>query len=55
MQGFWGSDLSLILATTQCSYRDAVRLFTHELDFLSAEDKTCIRGDALAAWLGWHV
>ncbi len=48
---FWGTDLSQL----PCSYRQAVTLFTEELDFLSAQDKESIMGRALAAWLGWQL
>jgi predicted TIM-barrel fold metal-dependent hydrolase len=48
---FWGTDLSQI----PCSYRQAVTLFTEELDFLSAEDTEWIMGKALAQWLRWPL
>ena len=46
---FWGTDLSQL----PCSYRQAVTLFTEELDFLTAPDKDWIMGRALAEWLRW--
>jgi len=46
---FWGTDLSHL----PCSYRQAVTLFTEELDFLSATDKEWIMGRGIAAWLNW--
>jgi predicted TIM-barrel fold metal-dependent hydrolase len=52
---FWGTDLSLILSTTDCSYEQAVRLFTEELAFLSAEDKEWILGRGIAACLRWPL
>ena len=48
---FWGTDLSQL----PCSYRQAVTLFTEELDFLSAQDKEWIMGRALAIWLRWPL
>ena len=48
---FWGSDLTRLLL--KCSYREAVTMFTEELDFLSAIDKAWIMGRALSAWLRW--
>jgi predicted TIM-barrel fold metal-dependent hydrolase len=48
---FWGTDLSQL----PCSYRQAVTLFTEELDFLSAQDKEWIMGKSLAEWLGWPL
>lgn len=37
------------------SYRQAVTLFTEELDFLSDIDKTWIMGRGIAAWFGWPL
>jgi L-fuconolactonase len=48
---FWGTDLSQL----PCSYRQAVTLFTEELDFLSTWDKEWIMGRAIARWLNWPV
>lgn len=48
---FWGTDLSQL----PCSYRQAVTLFTAELDFLSAQDKEWLMGRALATWLRWPL
>ena len=48
---FWGTDLSQL----PCSYRQAVTLFTEELDFLSAQDQEWIMGKALAQWLRWPL
>ena len=48
---FWGTDLSQM----PCGYRQAVTLFTEELDFLSAQDKEWIMGRALAQWLRWPL
>ncbi|GIX46683.1 MAG: metal-dependent hydrolase [Candidatus Tectimicrobiota bacterium] len=48
---FWGTDLSRL----PCPYRQAVTLFTEELDFLSDDDKAWIMGRGLAAWLDWPL
>jgi L-fuconolactonase len=48
---FWGTDLSQM----PCSYRQAVTLFTEQLDFLSSQDKEWIMGKAIAHWLRWPV
>jgi predicted TIM-barrel fold metal-dependent hydrolase len=48
---FWGTDLSQL----PCSYRQAVTLFTEELDFLSSSDKEWIMGRGLANWLKWPL
>ena len=47
---FWGIDL-----TRRGSYRQAVTLFTEELNFLSDIDKTSIMGPGIAEWLGWPL
>ncbi len=46
---FWGADFTRIRAT----YREAVTMFTEEMDFLSPADKDWIMGRAIAAFLGW--
>jgi L-fuconolactonase len=48
---FWGTDLTRL----PCSYRQAVTLFTEELDFLSATDKEWIMGRGIAEWLHWPL
>jgi predicted TIM-barrel fold metal-dependent hydrolase len=48
---FWGTDLSQL----PCPYRQAVTLFTEELDFLSVPDKEWIMGRALSKWLNWPL
>jgi len=48
---FWGTDLSQL----PCPYRQAVTLFTEELDFLSTWDREWIMGRAIARWLNWPV
>ena len=46
---FWGTDLTRL----PCPYRQAVTLFTEELDFLSDTDKEWIMGRGIAEWLHW--
>jgi L-fuconolactonase len=48
---FWGTDLTRL----RCPYRQAVTLFTEELDFLSSDDKEWIMGRGIAEWLGWPL
>jgi L-fuconolactonase len=45
---FRGTDLTRL----PCPYRQAVTLFTEELDFLSSDDKEWIMGRGIAEWLG---
>jgi hypothetical protein len=47
---FWGSDLTRLRGT----YDEVRRLFTEELDFLSAEDLEWIMGRGVREWLGWQ-
>jgi L-fuconolactonase len=46
---FWGTDWTRL----PCPWRQAVTLFTEELPWLSADDKTWIMGHAICEWLGW--
>lgn len=46
---FWGSDITRLRG----SYSDCLRLFQEGLDFLSAEDRELILGEALAEALNW--
>ncbi|MCA0241178.1 MAG: amidohydrolase [Proteobacteria bacterium] len=46
---FWGSDISSL----PCTYRQAVTLFTEELDWLSGGDLEQVMGLAICRWLGW--
>jgi L-fuconolactonase len=48
---FWGTDLSHL----PCPYKQAVTLFTQELNFLSASDKEWIMGRGIAEWLKWPL
>ena len=49
---FWGSDLSRLPRT--CSYRQAVTMFTEELDFLSADDLEWIMAKSAYECLNWR-
>jgi predicted TIM-barrel fold metal-dependent hydrolase len=46
---FWGTDLTKL----QCSYRQAVTMFTEEIPWFTTEDKEWIMGRGLCEWLGW--
>jgi predicted TIM-barrel fold metal-dependent hydrolase len=46
---FWGTDITKM----PCSWRQCVTMFTEELPWLSAHDKSLVMGDALCAWWGW--
>jgi hypothetical protein len=48
---FWGTDRTRL----SCPYRQAVTLFTEELEFLSDEDRERIMGRGIAEWLGWPL
>ena len=48
---FWGTDWTRL----PCPWRQAVRLFTEELPWLSTSDKEWIMGRALCEWLGWAL
>jgi predicted TIM-barrel fold metal-dependent hydrolase len=50
---FWGTDLSAMLSRTNCTYPQAVTMFTEEMDFLSKEDLEYLMGRALAECLPW--
>jgi predicted TIM-barrel fold metal-dependent hydrolase len=48
---FWGTDLSRL----RCAYREAITLFTEDLDFLSESDQEWIMGRGIAEWLHWPL
>ena len=48
---FWGTDLSHL----PCPYRHALTLFTEELPDLTAAERECILGRAIAEWLDWPL
>ena len=48
---FWGTDWTRL----PCSWREAVTLFTEELEWLSDDDKAWIMGRGLCQWIGWKI
>jgi predicted TIM-barrel fold metal-dependent hydrolase len=50
-RSFWGSDFSRL--PQHCSYRQAVTMFTEELDFLSPSDLEWVMGRGVLECLGW--
>jgi Amidohydrolase len=48
---FWGTDLTH--QRGKYPYRMYVQHFDEELDFLSAEDRKLIMGEAILKFLGW--
>lgn len=46
---FWGSEMTRL----PCTYREAVTMFTEELEFLGADDLRWVMGQGLSEWLGW--
>lgn len=46
---FWGSDITRL----KCSWRDCVKLFTEELEWLKGDDLEWVMGRALCEWIGW--
>jgi predicted TIM-barrel fold metal-dependent hydrolase len=51
-RAFWGSDVSRVLA--RCTYRQAVTMFTEELDFLSKSDLEWVMGRGILELLHWE-
>jgi predicted TIM-barrel fold metal-dependent hydrolase len=49
-RAFWGTDLTRL----ECTYRQAVTLFTEELG-LSAAEKELVMGKGVCDWLGWSA
>lgn len=52
-RAFWGTDLSAMLSRSNCTYRQAVTLFTEEMSFVSKDDLEWIMGRGLAQCLQW--
>ncbi len=52
---FWGTDLSSMMRGSSCTYRQAVTMFTEEMDFLSKDDLEWVMGRGLAECLPWPV
>jgi L-fuconolactonase len=50
-RSFWGSDFSRL--PSSCTYRQAVTMFTEELDFLSQDDLEWVMGRGVLERLGW--
>jgi hypothetical protein len=48
---FWGTDWTRL----PCPWREAVTLFTEELEWLSDDDKAWIMGRGLCQWIGWKI
>jgi hypothetical protein len=44
-----------MLSRSSCTYRQAVTMFTEEMDFLSKEDLEFVMGRGLAECLPWPV
>jgi predicted TIM-barrel fold metal-dependent hydrolase len=53
-RSFWGTDLSVMLSRSTCTYEQAVTLFTEEIGY-SKEDQEWIMGRGLAACLPWPI
>jgi predicted TIM-barrel fold metal-dependent hydrolase len=54
-RSFWGTDLSAMLSRTDCSYLQAVTMFTEEMKFLSSDDIEWVMGRGIAECLPWPV
>lgn len=52
---FWGTDLSAMLSRSKCTYRQAVTMFTEEMDFLSKADLEFVMGRGLTECLPWPI
>jgi predicted TIM-barrel fold metal-dependent hydrolase len=48
-RSFWGTDLT----RKACPYREAIRMFTEEMPFLSGAQLEDIMGGAATRWIGW--
>jgi predicted TIM-barrel fold metal-dependent hydrolase len=48
---FWGTDITRL---SNCTWRQAVTMFTEELPWLSENDKTLIMGEALSRCFNWR-
>ena len=53
-RSFWGTDLSVMLSRSTCTYRQAVTLFTEEMGY-SKTDQEWIMGRGLAECLPWPI
>ena len=50
-RSLWGTDFSRLPDT--CTYRQAVTMFTQELDFLRGDDLEMVMGKSIARFFGW--
>ena len=50
---FWGSDLTRL--PRNCSYPQAISMFTEELPWLAEADKEWVMGRSLCEWLRWPL
>ena len=48
---FWGTDITRM----PCSWKECVRMFTHELPWLEGRDLELVMGKAVCDWLGWKL
>jgi predicted TIM-barrel fold metal-dependent hydrolase len=48
---FWGTDL----ARLPCTYQQAIRFFSEEIPWFTADDKAWIMGRGLCEWLDWPL
>ena len=53
-RSFWGTDLSVMLSRSTCTYSQAVTLFTEEMGY-SKGDQEWILGRGLAECLPWPI
>jgi len=53
-RSFWGTDLSVMLSRSTCTYKQAATLFTEEMGY-SKEDQAWILGRGLAECLPWPI
>jgi predicted TIM-barrel fold metal-dependent hydrolase len=53
-RSFWGTDLSVMLSRSSCTYRQAVTLFTEEMGY-SPGDLDWLMGRGLAECLPWPI
>jgi predicted TIM-barrel fold metal-dependent hydrolase len=48
---FWGTDLTRL----NCTYREAVTMFTEEMSWLSKSELALIMDEGVRAWHGWQL
>jgi hypothetical protein len=47
---FWGTDITRL---KNCTWRQAITMFTEELPWLTEKDKILIMGEAFSRWFNW--